>query len=306
MTTYVLNRLVLAVPVLFGVTLIVFLALRLAPGDPAQTLAGFDADRTTVEAVRREFGLDHPLPQQYLEFLGNLGRLELGRSMNTRRPVAAELAVRVPVTATLAVSAVVLAAGIGIPLGILAARFQRTWIDYLVTVIAVAGVAVPNYVLGLLLILLFAVTLNLLPATGASGPLNFVLPVVTIASGAIAVIGRQTRSATLEVLGEDYIRTAQAKGLADRAVLFRHALRNALIPVITVIGQIFGVLLGGTIIVETVFAVPGVGKYMIDRILLQDYPAVQGGVLLIALSYVFVNLIVDLCYALVDKRVSYR
>jgi ABC-type dipeptide/oligopeptide/nickel transport system permease component len=296
----------LAVPVLFGVSLLVFIAVRLAPGDPAQILAGFDANKEMLDAIRQEHGLDRPWPEQYVRFLGDLAHLNLGTSTTSRQPVAMELAERLPITAALAVSATIFASIVGVTAGVLAARFQRTWIDYLAMVAAVGGLSIPNYVVGLVLILVFAVTLHILPATGASSPLHFIMPVFTVGALGAGIIARQTRSAVLDVLGEDYIRTARAKGMAERLVLFRHALRNALIPIVTVIGLIFGQLLAGTVIVETVFDVPGMGKYMIDRITLRDYTAVQGAVLVITLSYVFVNVLVDVAYALIDTRVRIR
>jgi ABC-type dipeptide/oligopeptide/nickel transport system permease component len=296
----------LAVPVLFGVSLLVFIAVRLAPGDPAQILAGFDANKEMLDAIRQEHGLDRPWPEQYVRFLGDLAHLNLGTSTTSRQPVAMELAERLPITAALAVSATIFASIVGVTAGVLAARFQRTWIDYLAMVAAVGGLSIPNYVVGLVLILVFAVTLHILPATGASSPLHFIMPVFTVGALGAGIIARQTRSAVLDVLGEDYIRTARAKGMAERLVLFRHALRNALIPIVTVIGLIFGQLLAGTVIVETVFDVPGMGKYMIDRITLRDYTAVQGAVLVITLSYVFVNVFVDVAYAFIDTRVRIR
>ncbi|MDE3193524.1 MAG: ABC transporter permease [Chloroflexota bacterium] len=303
MGLYLLKRLLLAVPVLFGITLLVFIALRLAPGDPALYLAGFDADGATVQAIRVENGLDKPLPEQYVVWLGNLAHLDLGRSVTTREPVARELEMRYPITFNLAVAATLLATVVGVAVGVVAARFQRTWIDYGLMGLAMAWLSVPNYVLGLLLILLFAVTLGLLPAVGASKPVDYILPVVTVAAVGAGMLARQTRAAMLEVLSQDFIRTARAKGLAERHVLARHALRNALIPVLTTIGVVFGNLMAGTVIVESVFGVPGIGKLMVDRILARDYPTVQGAVLFIACSYVFVNILVDLAYVAADRRV---
>ncbi len=303
MTLYLVKRLLLAVPVLFGITLVVFVALRLAPGDPALVLAGFDADGATVQAIRVENGLDKPMYVQYVTYMGNLLRLDLGRSVTTREPVARELSMRYPITLTLAVAATLLATVVGVSVGVIAARFQRTWIDYLLMGLAMAWLSVPNYVLGLLLILLFAVTLGLLPAVGASKPADYVLPVITVAAVGAGMLARQTRAAMLEVLSQDFVRTARAKGLSEGTVLSRHALRNALIPVLTTIGVVFGNLMAGTVIVESVFGVPGIGKLMVDRILARDYPTVQGAVLFIACSYVFVNILVDLAYVAADRRV---
>lgn len=306
MGAYIAQRLLLAVPVLFGVSVLVFAAVRLAPGDTAQVIAGPEAKADVVQAIRDEYGLDLPWHEQYVRFVGGLARLDLGRSSVTRAPITEELAERWPVTATLALGATLFACTVGISLGVLAARFQRTKVDYLVMGLAISGLSIPNYVLGLILILVFAVGLGVLPASGAGTPLHYVMPILTVGVVGAGVLARQTRSAILSVLEDDYVRTARAKGLGERPVLFRHALRNALIPVTTIVGIIFGNLLGGTVIVETVFSVNGVGRYMITRIDLRDYSAVQGGVLLIALSFVFVNIVVDLMYAVIDPRVRLK
>jgi peptide/nickel transport system permease protein len=306
MTVYIAKRLLLAMPVMFGVTVIVFVALRLAPGDPAQALAGVDSRPEVLDAIRHEYGLDRPVLEQFVRYFSGLLVADLGRSTVSGLAVAEELGTRFPTTLALALSATLLACLVGVPLGVLAARFQRTWVDYSVMLLALAGLSIPNYILGLLLILLFAVTLHVLPATGGGGPASFIMPVITIGLIGIGVLARQTRSAVLDVLSEDYVRTARAKGLSEGPILFRHALRNALIPVMTIIGVLFGALLGGTVIVETVFAINGVGKYMVDRIASRDYPAVQGGVLLIANGYVFVNLLIDLGYGVVDKRIRLK
>lgn len=306
MTSYILKRLVLAIPVIFGVTTLVFIAVRVGPSDTAQALAGFDTNPEMIAEIRREYGLDRPVTEQFARYISGLIRLDLGRSALTRAPVADELLARFPITLTVAVGAVLFAVLLGVTLGVVAAHFHTTWVDYASMVLALGALSIPNYVLGLLLILLFAVTLGLLPATGASTPRHFILPIVAVGLVGAGVLARQTRSAVIEVLNEDYVRTARAKGLRERTVLVRHALRNALIPLITVVGLLFGALLGGTVIVETVFAIPGVGKYMIDAISNRDYPAVQGGVLLIANSYVFVNLLVDLMYVVADRRVSLK
>lgn len=306
MRAYVAKRLLLSLPVMFGVSVLVFAALHLAPGDTAEALVGLNATNENLAVVRHEYGLDQPAPEQFARYFVGLLHLDLGRSPTTQLPVAKELADRFPTTATLAVSATALAVLVGVSLGVVAASFQRTWIDYAAMAIALAGLSIPNYVVGVLLILVFAVTLGWLPAIGSSTPQHFVLPVITVSLFGVGVLARQTRSAVLDVLHEDYIRTARAKGLAERGVLLRHALWNALIPLTTVVGLIFGALLGGTVIVESVFGINGVGKYMVDRISSRDYPAVQGGVLLIAASYILVNLVVDLLYGVLDKRVRLK
>jgi ABC-type dipeptide/oligopeptide/nickel transport system permease component len=306
MGTYLLKRLILAVPVLWGISFVVFAAVRLAPGDTAVTLAGLDSNQQVLEAIRKEYGLDKSGPEQYATFMNGLLHFNLGTSSVTRVPIAEEIAARIPTTASLALLATAFATTLGITLGVLAAQFQRTWVDYVLMVIAMAALSVPNYVIGLCAILIFAVTLHVLPATGGGSTQAFILPVLTVGLAAAGVIARQTRSAVLEVLAEDYVRTARAKGLNERRVMYGHALRNALIPIVTIVGLIFGSLLGGTVIVETIFSLNGLGKYMIDRINSRDYPAVQGAVLVIALSYVFVNILVDLLYGVVDKRVRLK
>jgi ABC-type dipeptide/oligopeptide/nickel transport system permease component len=300
-----MKRLLLAIPVLIGVSLLVFLALRLLPGDPAQALAGLDADQDVVAGIRLEYGLDRSLLEQYLSFVNGIVHLDLGRSNATHELVTVELWSRLPNTAAIAVGATAFATLVGVTFGVLAARFQRTWVDYSVTTLAIAGLSVPNYVLGLLLIVVFAVNFRVLPSNGASTPLHFLLPILTVGMVGVGVLARQTRSAVLDVLSEDYVRTARAKGLAGRPVLMRHALRNALIPIATVVGLIFGQLLGGTVIIETVFGIPGIGRLMVDRITSRDYPTVQGAILLIAFSYVFVNILVDFAYVVIDKRIRY-
>lgn len=306
MILYITKRMLLAVPTLLGITILVFIAVRLAPGDTAQALAGLGADKEFLDAIRREYGLDRPLYEQFGRYVENLLKLDLGQASSTRVPVAEELAAAFPITLTLALGGTAWAVIGGVTLGALAARFQRTWIDYTVMMIALVGLSVPNYVLGLFLIILFAVNMGILPATGASSPVDFILPIFTVGLVGLGVLARQTRSAILEVLNEDYLRTARAKGLRERTVLVRHALRNALMPVLTTVGLIFGELLGGAVIVEAVFGMPGVGKYMVDRIATRDYAAVQGGVLLIAYCYVLVNVLVDVLYGVVDKRVTLK
>lgn len=284
---------------------VVFVSVRLAPGDPAQAIAGLDASQEVVEQIRRDLGLDRPLLEQYGRFLWGLANLDLGRSTFSRLPVAVEIGARIPSSLVLAVGATVVATIVGVVLGVLAATRQRSFFDYALMT-SIAGVlAIPSYVFGLLLILVFAVHFRLVPASGSTSPLHYVLPVLTLAAPAATVIARQTRSAVLEVLHHDYVRTARAKGLIERVVTFRHALPNALIPVITIVGIQFGAFLSGLVIVETVFAVPGIGGLIVERILARDYPVVQGAILLLALSMIVLNLVVDLLYAAVDPRIRY-
>jgi ABC-type dipeptide/oligopeptide/nickel transport system permease component len=302
---YVARRLLLAVPTLLVVSFIVFAAVRVAPGDPAAAMAGLDAPREVVEEIRRELGLDRPLIVQYSDFLWDAIHLDLGRSLFSRQPVVEELAARFPSSISLAISAIVLATTLGVAAGLLAATRAGTLADHAIMIGVTAFLAIPAYVVGLVLVLIFAAHLHWLPASGASTPLHYVLPTITLAIPTTAIIARQTRSAVLEVYGQDYIRTARAKGLQPRTIVGQHAMRNALIPIITVVGIWFGALVSGLVIIETIFAIPGVGGLIVERILARDYPVVQGGVLLLAVCVLAINLVVDLSYGLADPRIHY-
>jgi ABC-type dipeptide/oligopeptide/nickel transport system permease component len=303
---YLARRLLLLLPVLFGVSLVVFGALRLIPGDPARLLAGDDATEDVVEGLRRRFGLDQPLPVQYLRWLGHVISGDLGTSFKSGRPVRVEIAARYGHTVVLTVVSVVLAIAIGIPAGLAAASRRGRLTDRVTMVAALLGVCLPGFWLGVMLQLLFSVRLGWLPTSGAGSWRHLVTPSFALAAFAVANFTRVTRASVLEVLDQDYVRTARSKGLAEGRTLFRHALRNALLPVVTVVGVEFGHLMAGTVIAETVFAYPGIGRFLVQAILSRDYPAVQGVVLVIALSYVLVNLVVDLAYAALDPRVAYR
>jgi ABC-type dipeptide/oligopeptide/nickel transport system permease component len=302
---YVLRRLALAVPTLLGVTVVVFALIRLVPGDPARLVLGLQASEEEVQRLRVQLGLDQPLPVQYGRFLARLLRGDLGRSVVTGEPVAREIAARFPATAQLAVASTLLATATGVAAGVVSATRQYSWVDYLVMTVALAGISLPVFWLGLMLMLLFSVHLRWLPAGGYGTPAHLVLPTVTLAAFSVAIIARMTRSSLLEVLHQDYVRTAWAKGLAARAVVLRHALKNALIPVVTVIGLQFGSLLGGAILTETVFAWPGMGRLLVGAIVARDYPVVQGAVLVFAALFTLVNLAVDVLYAYVDPRIHY-
>ncbi len=305
MTRYILQRLAWSVPVLLGVSLIVFLILALAPGDTARALAGTDASESDIEALRKSLGLDQPLPIQYLHFLGRLVRFDLGRSAVTGRPVTREIADNIWPTFELAMAAMVLAVVLGMALGVLSAVYRGTLLDNLFMVLALFGVSMPIFWLGLMLMLLFAVELRWLPTTGIGGPEFLVLPAVTLCGGSLAIIARMTRSSMLEVLGEDYVRTARAKGLQERTVVLGHVLRNALIPTVTAISLQFGYLLAGTVLTETVFARPGLGRMLVDAINLRDVGLAQGGIMLLATSFVLINLVVDVLYVYLDPRIRY-
>ena len=306
MWVYIARRLLALPLVLLGVSVLVFLALHLAPGDPAQIMLGEVAPREQLERLRQELGLDQPLVVQYVRWLGRLVQLDLGRSIRSNRPVVEEIGARIPATAQLAATAVAVAVAIGVTAGVVSARRANTWVDQVVTVVAMAGVAMPVFWQALMLILLFSVYLGWLPPSGRLGGWQYlVLPAVTLGTSAAAAITRMTRSTMLEVLGLDFIRTARAKGVSEARVFFHHALRNALVPVVTIVGLEFGSLMAGAVITETVFAWPGVGRLVVDAIRSRDLPVVQGCVLFFAASYALINLVVDVTYALLDPRIRY-
>jgi peptide/nickel transport system permease protein len=305
MLTYILRRLIASVPTLIGVATVVFLLLRMLPGDPARVIAGLLASEADVERIRTQLGLDQPLVVQYGVFLGRLAQGNLGISARTAQPVSVEVGARLPNTIELALASVILAMIVGVAAGVIAARCHETPVDYLVSALTLVGVSMPVYWLGLMLIVVFSINLQLLPAAGSDGPSSYVLPSLTLASFSVALIARMTRSSMLEVLRQDYVRTARAKGLRDQAVIYRHALKNALLPVLTVIGLQFGTLLGGAVLTETVFGWPGIGQLLVDSIFARDYPVVQGIVLSVAVMFIVVNLVVDLLYGCVDPRIRY-
>jgi ABC-type dipeptide/oligopeptide/nickel transport system permease component len=287
------------------VATVVFVMARLLPGDPARVIAGVLASPEDVEHVRKSMGLDQPLLVQYGYFLSSLIRLNLGTSAHTGAPVVEEIASRLPYTVELALVALAIALTIGLLAGVAAAVSRNTVLDLLISSFSVFGVSMPVYWLGLMMIILFAINLHLLPAAGADEPTSIIMPAITLALFSLALIARMTRSSMLEVLGQDFVRTARAKGAPFRSVVFRHALRNALLPIMTVVGLQFGALLGGAVVTETVFAWPGVGRLLIDSIFFRDYPVVQGLVLMFGTTFVVINLLVDLLYAYVDPRIHY-
>ncbi len=305
MLRYILRRLLYMIPILFGVSIVVFLILHLVPGDPARLVAGPDATLEDVEIIRSSLGLDRPLPVQYVSWLGSLLHGDLGRSARTHRPVTHELGLTIPATVELTLAAMAIAVFIGVGAGTIAAVRRNSIFDYSSMVVALMGVCTPSFWLGLMLMLVFAVKLDLFPTTGRGGLDHLVLPAVTLGAGAAAIIARVTRSSMLEVLNMDYIRTAHAKGLTTQTVVLRHAVKNAFIPVITVIGLEFGYLLAGAVVTETVFAYPGVGRLLVEAIGYRDYPVIQGSLLLLALQFALVNLAVDVLYVFFDPRISY-
>ena len=305
MLNYIIKRLFSTIPVLIGISLLLFFMLRMLPGDPAQVLAGQMATPQEIENIRQQLGLDRPIYVQYAAYLGRLARFDLGRSARTQNPVTQEIWARLPNTRLLAVVALTLACLFGIPAGIISAVRPYSWIDYLVTTSALFGMSMPVFWLGLMLVVVFSVILKWLPAGGTGSWQNVILPSVTLAAFVVAFIARMTRSTMLETLSQDFTTTARSKGLQERVVVIKHAFKNAMIPIITVVGLQFGLLLGGAVLTETVFAWPGVGRLIVDSILARDYPVIQGAILIFGLLYIMVNLVVDLIYALVDPRIRY-
>ncbi len=307
MSKYIIRRVLVCIPILLGLTVIVFSMMHLIPGDPAQViLAQSGARPEVVERLREQLGLNLPLHVQYLRFLDNLAHGNLGNSLFTHRPVTEIIAQNLPSTMELALSAMCLAIILGLIFGVLGAVYQDTWIDNLVMTLAVVGISMPSFWVALLFIFFFSLFLGWLPAGGQGTPQHLILPMVVLGWNSAAVIARLVRSSLLEVLRQEYVTTARAKGLGEPIVLLRHALRNALIPVITVAGLQFGFLLGGTVVTETVFARQGLGRVAVDAIIYKDLPVVQGIVLLIAIIYMLVNLLVDVTYAFLDPRIRYQ
>jgi peptide/nickel transport system permease protein len=306
MRRYVLHRLLLAVPTVFGVITLVFLLIHLIPGDPVEVMLGETARAADKVRLRHQLGLDQPLPVQYAHYLRRLVRGDLGRSLHSGRPVRRMIVARYPATLELSGAALLVALLIAVPLGVLAAARPRSLFDALGRGVAVLGTSMPNFWLGPLLILVFAIGLEWTPVSGRDGLAHLVLPAVTLGLGMAAVLTRMLRATLLERLSEDYIRTARAKGASERRVLLQHALRNAALPVVTVLGLQAGALLAGAIITETIFAWPGIGRLTLLAIQTRDYPLVQGCMLVIALSYVAVNLATDLLYGVIDPRLRTR
>ena len=306
MIRYISGRLLSTVPVVFGVTLTVFSMLYLIPGDPVKMmLSEFVTSPQQIARMRAQLHLNEPFAQQYARFVWRAAQGNLGESIRDRRPVSTEIMELFPSTIQLALSALVLSAALGVALGILAAVRQNSWADVGAMMLARLGVSMPSFWLGLLLIFVFSLHLGLLPATGGGGLDHLIMPALALGAGAAAITAALTRSSMLEVLRMDYMTTARAKGLAGSSVVLRHGLANALIPIVTIFGLQAGQLLAGTVIIETVFGRPGVGRLLINAILNKDFPLVQGIVLFVAVAYVFINLIVDVVYAAVDPRIRY-
>jgi peptide/nickel transport system permease protein len=313
MAVYLIKRILALIPVLLLVSIFVFLLLRLTPGDPAAILAGDAATTEQLERIRESMGLNEPILTQYFTWMGKILQGDLGVSLISGVPVLDMVSQRIGPTISIAVLTIIIAVLVAIPMGVVAAWRHRSWIDYLVMSFSVLGFSVPVFLVGYVLLLIFSVNLGWLPVQGfkpiSSGFGGFmqraILPALTLASIYIALIARMTRAAMLDVLGEDYIRTARAKGVSDRRLLFVHALKNAAVPVVTIVGTGFALLISGVVVTESIFNIPGIGRLTVDAVLARDYPVIQAMILLTSALYVFVNLLIDLSYTLFDPRIRY-
>lgn len=306
MRRYILRRIGLLVPVVIGVVTVVFLIVHFIPGDPVEIMLGEQAQAVDKEELRRQMGLDKPLHVQYVDFLARLARGDLGRSLHTKRPVLESIVRRLPATLELALAAMVVALVLAIPLGLLSAYKKDTVVDQGSMLFALLGISMPNFWLGPLLIIVFSLKLGWFPVSGRGGLAHVVLPAITLGTAMAAILARMIRASMLDVIQSDYITTARAKGVRESRVVLKHAFRNALIPVVTIVGLQIGGLLAGSIITETIFAWPGIGRLAIQAINARDYPLVQGCVLVIALGYVLVNFLTDLLYGFIDPRIRYE
>ncbi|MBK7793715.1 MAG: glutathione ABC transporter permease GsiC [Betaproteobacteria bacterium] len=306
MLQYIAKRLAGLAPTLFIVAVLVFLFVHLLPGDPARLAAGQDATPETVELVRQDLGLDKPLPEQFARFVSGALRGDFGRSLRTKRPVGTEIAERFMPTFWLTVTSMSWSVVFGMGIGVLSAVWRNRWPDRVGMTLAVSGISFPAFALGMVLMEVFAVQLNWLPTVGADSWRHYVLPSLTLGAAVAAIMARFTRSSFVDILQEDYIRTARAKGLPESAVVAKHGLRNALIPVVTMMGLQFGFLLGGSIVVEVVFNWPGLGRLLVDAVGMRDYPVIQALVLLFSLEFILINLIVDVLYGLINPTIRYR
>ena len=302
---YFVKRILQVIPVLLVISFICFMMIRLVPGDPVTNMLGLGASKEAIAAQREELGLDRPLLEQYGDFLVDALHGDLGTSIISRKPVTEEIADRYPATLKLAIGGTLFAAVVGIAFGIISAVQHNKLADNVIMVFSLLAVSTPSFFLALLMMLVFSIWLGWLPSMGLRTPLHYVLPIITLGMQSVGMIARTTRSSMLEVLGQDYIRTSKSRGISQRVIVLYHAFKNALIPVLTMVGLRFGGLLAGSMLVETVFSVPGIGRLMVDGVLDRDYPVVQGTILILATTFVLVNLLVDLIYALVDPRIKY-
>ena len=299
------RRLLFLLPVLVGSLVAVFVTMRVVPGDPARLVAGPDAGPEELATIRHQFGLDQPLHVQFERYLIDVLRGEFGRSLKTQRPVLDEIGPRLWNTALLAVLSTLFAAVFGLLAGIVAAARRNSMFDHATMVVAMVGVSTPSFYLGIVLIVVFAVMLRLFPAGGSGGLVHFILPAVTLGASTLGIVARMTRASMIDVLNEDYIRTARAKGVRERAIVLRHALRNALLPIIAVVALQFGFVLAGSVLVETVFSFPGIGWLIVESISMRDFPVVQSSILLVTFVSVLVNLVADILYGYADPRIKY-
>ena len=306
MLNYFVKRLLGLLPTLLIVAVLVFLFVHMLPGDPARLAAGADADEQTVALVRKELGLDRPLPEQFVNFFSHMLKGDFGTSMRTRRPVATEIAERFMPTLLLTLASMSWAVVLGMTLGVVSAVFRNQWPDRLGMTLAVSGISFPAFALGMLLMQVFSVQLGWLPTVGADSWRHYVLPSITLGAAVAAVMARFTRASCVEVMQEDFVRTARAKGLKERTVIAKHCLRNALIPVVTMMGLQFGFLLGGSIVVEAVFNWPGLGRLLVDAVIMRDYPVIQTLVLLFSLEFILINLVVDVLYGFINPTIRYK
>ncbi|MFO1444522.1 ABC transporter permease [Bacillus sp. Bva_UNVM-123] len=304
MFMFIFRRLIQTIPVIIGVTFVVFFIMQLVPGDPAVLLAGEGASRETIEALREQLGLNRPLFVQYFEYLFNVFQGDFGISLKNSQPVLDEILVRLPITMELAFFSILITIVLGMAAGIISAIKPYSLTDTGVMLVALLGISLPSFWFGLMMMYFFSVKLHILPVAGWDSILHVILPSFTLGAGGAAIVARMTRSSMLEVIRQDYIRTARAKGLRERVIIYKHGLRNALIPVITVVGLQFGALLGGTVLVESIFAINGLGRLIVDAIRMRDLPMVQGGVLVASLIFVAVNLLVDIFYRFFNKRIE--
>lgn len=306
MIRFLIRRLILTIPVLLGVATLVFSLIHLVPGDPVQAMLGESASPQDVADLRHRLGLERPLPAQYAAFLRGTVTGDLGTSLRTNQKVTAAIAERMPATFELAMAAMLAALLIALPLGIIAAVRAGSGVDHAATTLALVGISMPNFWLGPLLAIIFSVSLGWFPVSGRGTPAHLVLPAITLGAPLAAVLARMTRASVIEELGELYVLAARARGVSGARAVLRHAFRNSLIPIVTVIGLQFGAVLTGAVITETIFAWPGVGRLLIQSISFRDYPLVQGCILLIAVTYVAMNLLTDLVYGLLDPRIRYE
>ncbi|WP_294622734.1 glutathione ABC transporter permease GsiC [uncultured Bilophila sp.] len=307
MLHYLVKRLLGLIPTLFLVAVLVFLFVHMLPGDPARLAAGPEADQTTVELVRKDLGLDKPIPEQFVAYFGKiLTKGDFGTSIRTKRPVRDEIGERFAATFWLTVWSMVWSVFFGLVIGMVSATRRNKWQDHAGMALAVSGISFPTFALGLLLMEIFSVGLGWLPTVGADTWKHYILPSITLGAGVAAVMARFTRASFVEILQDDYIRTARAKGLSEWKVIVKHGLRNALIPVVTMMGLQFGFLLGGSIIVEKVFNWPGLGRLLVDAVEMRDYPVLQAEVLLFSLEFILINLLVDVLYAVINPRICFK